>query len=79
MSKYQARKIFEKLDSLKISGLEAKINHAEHIEKEVKHQQTSTTKEVCPKCGKKLILRKGQYGNFLGSSGYPNCRYTQKP
>jgi DNA topoisomerase-1 len=33
---------------------------------------------VCPKCGGKLIMREGKYGNFIGCSNFPKCRYTQK-
>lgn len=32
----------------------------------------------CPKCGEKLIKRKGKYGPFLGCSNYPKCKYIQK-
>ena len=31
---------------------------------------------ICPKCGSKLVRRNGPYGNFLGCSNYPLCRYT---
>lgn len=31
----------------------------------------------CPKCGSFLKLRSGAYGEFLGCTGYPNCRYTE--
>lgn len=31
----------------------------------------------CPECGGRLVPRNGRYGNFLGCSGYPGCRYTQ--
>ena len=31
----------------------------------------------CPKCGQYLVKRKGKYGEFLGCSGYPGCRYTE--
>jgi RecB family exonuclease/uncharacterized C2H2 Zn-finger protein len=30
----------------------------------------------CPKCGSALKRRKGKFGDFLGCTGYPNCRYT---
>lgn len=33
--------------------------------------------KVCPKCGKKLVLRKSVYGAFWGCSGFPKCRYTE--
>ena len=32
----------------------------------------------CPKCGEPLKLRKSIYGAFLGCSGYPKCRFTEK-
>ena len=31
----------------------------------------------CPDCGSALISRNGKYGNFIGCSGYPRCRYTR--
>ena len=33
---------------------------------------------ICPKCRNKLIERNGKYGNFLGCSNYPKCKYTRK-
>lgn len=33
-------------------------------------------KEVCPKCGGKLVEKHGKYGDFIGCSNYPKCRYT---
>lgn len=31
----------------------------------------------CPKCHRPLRKRTGKYGQFLGCSGYPSCRYTR--
>lgn len=30
----------------------------------------------CPKCGNVMRKRTGKYGEFLGCSGFPDCRYT---
>ena len=30
----------------------------------------------CPKCGGQLVERVGKYGNFIGCSNYPKCKYT---
>lgn len=39
--------------------------------------EASVTRLIpCPKCGGKLVLRKGQYNDFYGCSNYPECRYT---
>ncbi len=34
--------------------------------------------ENCPKCGKQLVLRQGQYGEFVSCSGYPDCKYIKQ-
>lgn len=33
--------------------------------------------KICPRCGGVLKLRNGKFGNFLGCSSYPNCKYTE--
>lgn len=35
---------------------------------------SEATGEVCEKCGRPMVLRKGRYGNFLACSGYPECK-----
>lgn len=32
--------------------------------------------QVCPNCGKKMLVREGRFGEFLGCSGYPECKTT---
>lgn len=34
--------------------------------------------ELCPECGKNLVIRNGRYGEFIACSGFPKCRYTKK-
>jgi DNA topoisomerase-1 len=36
------------------------------------------TGESCPLCGKPLVLRQGQYGEFVSCSGYPKCKYVKQ-
>ena len=33
--------------------------------------------QLCPQCGKPLEIKFGRFGQFLGCTGYPECRYTQ--
>ena len=64
-------------------GLEARIRQlvaastdsakAGHVE-EVQRVQSG---EVCPRCGGELVRREGRYGEFVGCSNYPRCRYTR--
>ena len=30
----------------------------------------------CPECGKQLLKRNGRFGEFIGCSGFPKCRFT---
>ena len=36
------------------------------------------TGEDCPVCGKPLVLRQGQYVEFVSCSGYPKCKYVKQ-
>ena len=58
---------------------EKKIQKKEHvntIKKDLKKQNTKVTANICPRCGGKLVTRKGKYGEFKGCSNYPKCRFT---
>ncbi len=46
----------------------------EHMEK----IQPKITDEICPECGKPLVVRTSKYGEFLACSGFPKCRYIKK-
>ncbi len=43
-----------------------------------KQSQPKPTGEACPQCGKDLVLRNGQYGEFVSCSGYPKCKYIKQ-
>lgn len=30
--------------------------------------------QVCPNCGKPMLIREGRFGEFLGCAGYPECK-----
>ena len=42
-----------------------------------KLKKETMTSEICPKCGKNLIIRQGRYGDFMACSGFPKCRFTK--
>ncbi len=35
------------------------------------------TGEDCPNCGKPLVKKRGRFNEFIGCSGYPDCRFTK--
>ncbi len=47
-------------------------------EKNLERQKVEPQKsdEVCPNCGKPMVVRDSRNGQFLGCSGYPDCKTT---
>lgn len=35
------------------------------------------TDEVCPDCGKPLVIKRGRFGKFYACTGFPECRHTR--
>ena len=35
------------------------------------------TGEMCPKCGKPMVIKMGRFGKFVACSGYPECKTTK--
>ncbi len=35
------------------------------------------TGEVCPNCGKPMVIKMGRFGKFVACSGYPECKTTK--
>jgi DNA topoisomerase I len=48
------------------------------LNQKVQQKPPVQLEEPCPKCGKPLLLRNGQYGEFISCSGYPKCKYIKQ-
>ncbi|MBN1367293.1 MAG: type I DNA topoisomerase [Dehalococcoidales bacterium] len=51
------------------------LEKAEKIER-VKMPEVATG-EMCPNCGKPIVMKEGRFGKFLACTGYPECKYTK--
>jgi len=38
--------------------------------------EENLTDTDCPECGRKMVVKQGKFGSFLGCSGYPECKST---
>jgi hypothetical protein len=56
--------------------LDEDIGTREHVEN-IRAMQRDIEDNICPRCGKKLVLRQGRSGEFYGCSGYPECKFTK--
>jgi restriction system protein len=68
--KFAEDKPIELIDGFKL------IQYIKLAKKEA--EKIKTTINICPRCGNKLVVRNGKYGQFLGCSNYPKCTYTEK-
>jgi DNA topoisomerase I len=48
------------------------------LNQKVQQKPPVQLEEACPKCGKPLLQREGQYGEFIACSGYPKCKYVKQ-
>ena len=66
--------IYNKLASSNIKDKNIKREHINNIKNNICKKDANK----CPKCGGNLVEKNGKYGNFIGCSNYPKCKYTQK-
>ena len=50
------------------------INATKNDKGEIVPLEVQATDTVCELCGKPMIIKRGRYGQFLGCSGYPDCK-----
>jgi DNA topoisomerase-1 len=53
------------------------LKHAEEHMTDIKRME-KPTEEICPKCGKPLVIKWGKHGSFIACTGYPDCTYTRE-
>jgi len=70
----QMTKIYLQLLEIKDNPQITKEEHIENIHK----IQDDLANNICPRCGKSLVLRNGKNGQFYGCLGYPDCRFTKR-
>ena len=55
-------------------GFEKRIETA--LEGERQPIEAEVTEEICPECGRNLVVKSGRFGDFLACPGYPECGFT---
>jgi hypothetical protein len=69
----QMREIYEEI--LSVRNLD--ITNDEHVSN-IKRAKANIDAGICPYCNRTLVTRQGKYGEFLGCSGYPECKFIRK-
>lgn len=73
ISTHEMRVIYEKLLSFKNNP---QISEKQHIHN-IQVMRAKVENNICPRCGKNLVLRHSQHGQFYGCSGYPQCNFKK--
>jgi len=62
-----------------VSGKAIKKEHIKNVKRNIKRKkvQKDLDSKICPKCGGRLVIRNGKYGQFHGCSNFPNCNFTK--
>ena len=54
------------------------MNATKNEQGEIVPQEAPVTDAVCELCGKPMAIKRGRYGQFLGCTGYPECKNIKK-
>lgn len=69
--------LYENINNLNIKDKNERKNHVRNA-KLIKNNKDEEFKDRCPRCGGKLIKRNGKYGEFMGCSNFPKCRFVKR-
>lgn len=69
--------LYEIINNLNITDKAERKVHVKNA-REIKSNKDEELKNKCPKCGGELIKRNGKYGEFMGCSNFPKCRFVKK-
>ena len=53
------------------------MNEFEIAQEKMEQVKPTVLERKCPQCGEDLVLRKSRYGEFVGCSNYPECKYME--
>ena len=66
------------LDTATIETEDTRKEHINKVYESIGRKKSIINNGICPKCGGNLVKRKGRYGEFMGCSNYPKCKFTAK-
>ncbi len=73
----QLKKIDHLIEQVIVEKKDFKKKHRKFVKRISKRDKKRSVPRYCPKCGGKLTLKSGKYGEFYGCSNFPECSYTK--
>lgn len=68
-------RLSDQLTTALITDRNKENQHINETKRIIAEKEEKIARGICPRCGGKLIERKGKYGPFLGCSNYPYCKF----
>ncbi len=70
------REIADRIRNVALEGRQDKRTHKEYAKETARNISREIRQGNCPRCGGRLVIRKGEKGEFAGCENYPSCRFT---
>ena len=74
----QVQRIAATLQQANVTTAGRYREHVKRVRQTVAHYEYALASGLCPRCGGRLVERKGAYGRFYGCSNYPKCKFTHR-
>ena len=74
----QVQHIATTLQQANITTADRNREHIKRVRQTTAHYEHALVSGLCPRCGGRLVERKGVYGRFYGCSNYPKCKFTHR-
>ena len=68
--------IIDNINRLNIVDEQKRTEHIENVKQKAAQYKNRLDNGFCPRCGRRLVRRKGKNGMFMGCSNYPNCNFS---
>lgn len=76
LSLEQVDSIYDEIVAINQASASIRKKHSRSIINAQERKFEAISSGRCPRCGGKLEIRSGRYGDFYGCSNYPTCRFT---
>ena len=77
MSIDMVTRIYYDLLMFNIDSKDVRKEHVHNIKSNLSEREKKIQNNICPRCGKALVMRNGKNGRFIGCSGFPKCRFIR--
>jgi predicted RNA-binding Zn-ribbon protein involved in translation (DUF1610 family) len=69
--------IFQKIITSNLIKTYDRSQHIKSIKQRVMKRASAIAANKCPQCGGNLIIRNGKFGEFLGCTSFPRCKFSR--